>query len=691
MRARTRTAAALILIAAGCGTAYSQAIKGRGIRIEGQPQPVATAGDDLAPPHGYALVIGIARYPTLQDNDLQFSERDAELMQEVLTAKDGGNLPFENVHALIGSKATLRNIQQALEEWLPSVSKEGDSVWIYFAGHGDVRNGKGYLLPYDVDAGDLEHTAYSMERLGKVFSTRIKSSWKVLLTDACHSGAITPDVTEQVNGKLANVDPQVFSFTASQKRESSYESPEIGGGHGIFTYFVAQGLHGQADADGDGYVTADELVDYVRREVQSYTRERDRRQTPSENQDFDRRMVLGYNPAKAGARNTAPLEQVNVTIESNQDGVEVLIDGRPAGTAGKGKPLILPGIAPGVHTVQGNKSGYDPDGPREIMVSPGRNTTISIRIQFARPVKKTAKAEFEEGLKLYNKGSEKDCQEALQYFRKALEEDKSYAAAAMYLGRTYQILYDTGSAIEYLKEAIRLDDGMLDAHLSYGSALLDKGDTNEAARQFRFVTARDPSSSLAWSHLAQAYRLADAYDQAVEAARSAIRMDAGNAQAYLWLGDGLRYAKDFGGAKQAYLEYLRLTDFQAKTYEKIGSLLTSKLVAYDFVGVRRATEKQIYYDLRNLAYLGLCVCEQKTKNLNLAAEYCKKALKYDPRDPFSYFHLGWIDLDRYNDTLDRRTLLPARAYFTKMLAINPDLVESDRARLYIGQIDSLLR
>jgi hypothetical protein len=53
---------------------------------------------------------------------------------------------------LIGAKATLANLRHELEEWLPAQAKDGDRVLIYFAGHGFVFQGHGYLAPYDIDA-----------------------------------------------------------------------------------------------------------------------------------------------------------------------------------------------------------------------------------------------------------------------------------------------------------------------------------------------------------------------------------------------------------------------------------------------------------------------------------------------------------------------------------------------------------
>ena len=48
-------------------------------------------------------------------------------------------------------------------------------------------------------------------------------------------------------------------ITASDISESSFEDAKWGDGHGVFTYFLLQGLQGEADPNHDGVVTAGEL------------------------------------------------------------------------------------------------------------------------------------------------------------------------------------------------------------------------------------------------------------------------------------------------------------------------------------------------------------------------------------------------------------------------------------------------
>ena len=74
---------------------------------------------------------------------------------------------------------------------------------------------------------------------------------------------------------------------------------------------------------------------------------------------------------------------------------------------------------------------------------------------------------------------------------------------------------------------------------------------------------RDSNDSLARSHLAPAYRMAGAYDRAIEEGRAALKIDPNNAQALLWLADSLRAQKQHADARDAYRDYVRLTNFDS--------------------------------------------------------------------------------------------------------------------------------
>src|SRR5579885_416011 len=256
----------------------------RDLKLEKElPEPAAPAPVSI--PRSYALVVGIAKYANLPAKaQLQFSERDAESIYSILISPEGGNFHAENVHRLIGPKATLANLRRELEEWLPSVSKDNDRVLIYFAGHGFLYSGRAYLAPYDIDPNNIAGTGYPMDDLGAAIGSKIHAKSKILLTD-----------------------------------------------------YVVRGMEGEADENGDGIVTADELQDYVYRNVREAT---NGRQNPTSAQgSFDPQMLLAYVPSRARPGQPAAPKTGTFVVESNMDGVEFFLDGKSLGVVNKDKPL----------------------------------------------------------------------------------------------------------------------------------------------------------------------------------------------------------------------------------------------------------------------------------------------------------------------------------------------------------------
>jgi len=73
-----------------------------------------------------------------------------------------GNQKFVD-HAtvvLTNEKATLAGLRREIDTWLPSVAKDDDRVLIYFAGHGFMSQGKGYLAPADFDRDRIAETRH---------------------------------------------------------------------------------------------------------------------------------------------------------------------------------------------------------------------------------------------------------------------------------------------------------------------------------------------------------------------------------------------------------------------------------------------------------------------------------------------------------------------------------------------------
>lgn len=666
--------------------------KQRDLKFEKDPvvtEPVKPPGGKTIP-RSYALVIGVGDYKNLPPAaKLAYAERDAESIYSVLISPEGGNFRAENVRKLTGAKATLANMKKELETWLPGAAKPDDRVLVYFAGHGfvDPKSGKAFLAPYDLDPNNISGTGYGMDQLGKIIGSSVQAKWKVLLTDSCHSGAISPEQGEVVNRSLLDLNRSMFSMTASRARERSFESKDWGGGHGIFTYYVVRGMEGYADENKDSIVTADELAEYVRRNVREASKGQ---QNPTVDKgNFDPQMLLAFLPSRVSPGEAPAPKFGTWVIEANMDNVEVFVDGASKGVIGKGSPLRLPGLPPGTHTVRGVRMGYEPDGPREETVYPGQESTISIKISIPRRRTKAALEPFEKGINLYNKGNKEAYTKAVGEFKAAIAADPNFSQAWLYLARVQRDLFQIQESEASFRKAIEIDPDYLEARATFGGMLLDNGSIDESIRQLNAVVQRDPKHSLALSLLAQALRMKELYADSIESANKALKINPSNAETHFWLAESLRMSGKYGDGVGEYREYLQLSDFDSKLAGKLNYYVLGYLAG---IGrKKRAAQRDVWSDMRSLAYFGLCDCERKLEKYDEAIAYCTQSLRYDDQEPYVHYVLGLSYARRAQKMQSVEQFAAARSHFQKVLDINPDLAEAEFARKNIQNIDAALR
>jgi hypothetical protein len=245
-----------------------------------RPEPVP----DSRKPDRWAVVIGIGRYENSAIPTLRFAAADAEAFYDVLVNRAG----FPKDHVLLFTerterKPTLRNLKQALGQFLARRPQKNDLVVVYFAGHGapevDPRGIEAdglakYLVPIDADPNDLYSTALPMDEFQTIFD-RLEAERAVVFLDTCYSGAAGGRTFAAARTRAARVDDFFLErltrsrgraiVAASRSNEVSLELPELG--HGVFTYYLVRGLTGAADLDRDGIVVLQELYQYLEYQV----------------------------------------------------------------------------------------------------------------------------------------------------------------------------------------------------------------------------------------------------------------------------------------------------------------------------------------------------------------------------------------------------------------------------------------
>lgn len=249
----------LLLILLICfTTSYSQSF----IAAPSAPEPKNT----------YAVVIGISSYADPDITQLEFSNRDAKFFADYLMSASGGSVPKQNIKLLLDSGATVGEVDKAIR-WLKNNSKEDDNVYFYFSGHGALENvsmfNNGYLICYNSPSVAFANMALSINYLNDIASTlSLKTKANVIIiTDACHSGKLAGSQSNGnylVGEQLLKASQKEIRMASSKPDQLSNEKRDWGGGRGVFSYHLVNGLQGGlADMDRNQTVSLGELKDYM--------------------------------------------------------------------------------------------------------------------------------------------------------------------------------------------------------------------------------------------------------------------------------------------------------------------------------------------------------------------------------------------------------------------------------------------
>ena len=192
-------------------------------------------------------------------------------------------LGFDEVFELYDKEATRGAILSLLGSKLGEVAGENDLVVIFFAGHGQTETlagdrKRGYIIPVNATIKNVFATAIPMQKLRELTS-RLPAKHVYYAMDSCYSGLGFTRGLSVVKPSSNNYISKVTSLRAVQMVTAGGEGEEAieRNGEGVFTRSFLDALQGEADSNGDGYVTATEIGAYVAPRV---TNETDARQSP---------------------------------------------------------------------------------------------------------------------------------------------------------------------------------------------------------------------------------------------------------------------------------------------------------------------------------------------------------------------------------------------------------------------------
>jgi len=268
-----------------------------------------------------ALIVANDEYEQEGLQNLAAPAADAEALSRVLADPEIGAFAVQ-----VARNEPAHVVQSRIED-LFADSRPGDVLLLHFSGHGlKSESGELFFAAPNTRPARLGSTAIPADFVQRcIRDSRSRSI--VLLLDCCYGGAFAQGVRVRASGDLNILDsfPQEKShggrgravITASSSMGYAFEGDPQSGDRpqpSVFTAALVEGLAtGDADRDEDGWVSLNELYDYVFDRV----RERNPHQTPNRQVELQGELYLARSRHRRIQAAPIPADLHNAMTDQN--------------------------------------------------------------------------------------------------------------------------------------------------------------------------------------------------------------------------------------------------------------------------------------------------------------------------------------------------------------------------------------
>ncbi len=547
----------------------------------------------------WAIVVGVDRYADAKIPPLSGAVADAGAIRDVLI--ESAEFPASQVLALLSdgaAKPTQIAILDTLEE-VKHAARPGDLLLFFFAGHGIEVDGRRYMLTYDAQccsAGSIKSTALLASTLMQELES-IKVTHRIIMIDACRNDPTKP-------GKQPNVADESFeaaftlqpasegglraTFLSSSRGQSAYEWGEKS--RGFFSYFIEQGMRGEAAQFGK--VTVTSLLTYLNEMVPRNVREqKGQLQIPYARVDGSEFVLVAPGRISKGRPGLDAVPKVtNRTIYgvvkdsrgAALGGAKVAATNGAAVTTDDDGFFKIDGVAAdALVKVTVEKTGYATETRVSNPTDAGKKLDVFLARQFpvATPAPANSRsAELARVAYLTFLGEE--FREAETIARQALALDSENVLANAVLGNALAVLgANTGDtaqlagAAEFIAKALQHDANHALAHNARGITLATASKYDEAAAAFQRAVQLDSRLGVAHANLAYVFQQQKRLDLAEREYREAIKLQPEGAVAYNNLStvlfDRKRYRDAIKASRDAISRYQLRDGFLGRFYVQL--------------------------------------------------------------------------------------------------------------------------
>jgi tetratricopeptide (TPR) repeat protein len=237
--------------------------------------------------------------------------------------------------------------------------------------------------------------------------------------------------------------------------------------------------------------------------------------------------------------------------------------------------------------------------------------------------------------------------EAISYFRKALQIKGALPEVEYNLGNVYLQKGQVKEAITHYQKAVQLEPAYADAEFNLGTAFLQEGDQLEAIAHYEKALEIRPDFAEVHINLGNVLLKNRQIDQAIDHYKKAVAIDPQSAEMQYNLGNALGSKGDWAGATSSYRAAL-----QTQARDKRGEELPGRISVYA------------------KAHNGLGVGLEKLGRADEAVAQFRESLQIDDSYPEAHYDLGCV-LARLGQRGE------AVAQLTEALRLKPDYLEAE--------------
>ncbi|MGD2086863.1 MAG: caspase family protein [Candidatus Aminicenantes bacterium] len=215
----------------------------------------------------YAILIGVSNFEDSNFSRLPYVKRDLDALASSL-------IKLDFIVKRLESKVTREDVITAIEEII-TLANENDRILIYFSTHGfqdPIISSEGYIASSNCERNKPTVNCIQISQLDKLVKKGISKGIKhiLIVIDSCFSGlgVIAKSTSYPAISRIA-IKKGAHMITAGMADQLAEMDHKLK--MSTFTFFLTQGLSGNADYTGDSIITVSELLLYVQYEVAKKT------------------------------------------------------------------------------------------------------------------------------------------------------------------------------------------------------------------------------------------------------------------------------------------------------------------------------------------------------------------------------------------------------------------------------------